>query len=107
MDRRGAIAIGSLIAACVGVVVLTQRMTPGPSASAQRHDAIALCEVTVPSYLKSGSADHFANEAAIGGGGETWTVSGTVYATNSFNAVVPSAFTCNVARGAVTSVAFP
>jgi hypothetical protein len=106
------LAIAAIVAACAGAVVLSQRTTGPPTEASVQRDAISACEDAVPMHLKSGRADHFAGTYAsrFSTGFE---VGGTVYATNSFGAVVPQDFTCQVAHNdrestfTVTSVTFP
>lgn len=97
LGAGGAVALVSiLVAAAVGSGKPSPYPTPSPTHSALTGDvAIAACETQVEKQLKSQHADHYSDEVATVKGG-IWTVTGTVYATNSFNAVVPGPYTCTV-----------
>jgi hypothetical protein len=110
VSRQGWIVAALLVASGAGAFLVNQ--SKSSAVTDPGGDAIYACEQAIPAHLKSGRADHFAREYAsrFSTGFE---VGGTVYATNSFGAVVSQDFTCQVAHDdreatfTVTSVTFP
>ena len=95
--RRGWVERHPFLAVLAGLLVLSAWLgfrSSGAPATGDEFTAASMCERFVADHLKSPSTAEFDSTAT--GGGDTWTVTGTVDSQNSFGAMVRNTYTCHL-----------
>lgn len=89
------VGVRALVATDDTVIAEPQAETAAQITEDSEDAAFAACREDVASQLKNPDSADFEDEEAIQGTNSiSWTVTGTVYATNGFGGVVPTDFSC-------------